>query len=142
MEELTTKQKGAIAEVAIARDLLQRGYTVATPFGDYGDWDLLVERKIDSQKEVFQRVQVKYATMKNGCIPVRNRCHSVNAGRVRRSHLYNDRVEWVAVYEPSNCQCYYIPSEELRGEAMSLRVDQPKIQKLETIRWAKDYQSI
>ena len=134
---LTTKHKGAIAELAVAHDLMQRGYIVALPFGDYGDWDLLVQRK-----KKFEKVQVKYAAITDGWIPVRNRCHSVLAGRVTDTYQYNDRVDWLAVYEPGSRQCYYVASDELRGGQMVLRIDPPKNGQKDGIRWAKDYQSI
>jgi PD-(D/E)XK endonuclease len=137
MDTFTTKHKGAIAELAIAHDLAQRGYIVALPFGDYSDWDLLVQRD-----QGFEKVQVKYAEITNGYVPVRNRCHSVLAGRVTNTYLYNDRVDWLAVYEPASRQCYYVAHDELRGEVMALRIDPPKNGQKDGIRWAKDYQSI
>jgi len=139
--KLTTKQKGNIAELAIAADLAKRGFTVALPYGEYGDWDLLVDRhwaQWTGMHGKFERVQVKYAALVNGCVPVRNRCHSVTAGRVRSTYSYNDRVDWVAVYEPTTDQCYYIHNSALTGELLTLRVN-PTLKKHSGIRWAKDY---
>lgn len=143
---MTTKQKGSVAELAVAADLTKRGFTVAVPFGDYGDWDLLVDRHWAAWTGMqgrFERVQVKYATKKNGALPVRNRCHSVTAGRVSKTYTYNDRVDWIAVYEATTDCCYYMPTAWLpqsrAGTEVSLRVDPPKNGQYEGVKWAKDY---
>jgi Holliday junction resolvase-like predicted endonuclease len=54
------KQKGDLAEMLVAADLVRRGYKVALPFGEDWDYDLIVDR--DGRLE---RVQVKY-TESNG----------------------------------------------------------------------------
>lgn len=131
---LTTKQKGNIAQLAVAADLAHRGYTVAQPFGDHGDWDLLIERN-----NGFERIQVKYASTKEGYIPVRNRCHSVVAGRVQRTHSYNNSVEWIAVYAADHNFVCYVSATELGKEEMRLRVTKPKNNQVAGIRWANDY---
>jgi hypothetical protein len=38
------KQKGDLAEMLVAADLVRRGYKVALPFGEDWDSDLIVER--------------------------------------------------------------------------------------------------
>lgn len=140
--KLTSKQKGSIAELAVAADLVKRGFTVAVPFGEYGNWDLLVDRHWahwTGSFGRFERIQVKYATKVHGCIPVRNRCHSVTAGRVIKTVKYNDTVDWLAVYEPTTDACYYIPSSWLSSELVSLRLDAPKNNQTTGIKWARDY---
>ncbi len=53
------KQKGDLAEMLVAADLVRRGYKVALPFGEDWDYDLIVER--DGRLE---RVQVKYIDLR------------------------------------------------------------------------------
>jgi hypothetical protein len=135
---MTTKQKGSVAELAIAADLMKKGYVVARPMGDFGDWDLVLER--DGS---FERIQVKYTTSKDGeYILVRNRCHSVTAGKVQHTRKYNDSVEWIAVYAGDLNICYYVPSSILKGEELRLRLLAPKNGQTEGIRWAGDYREI
>lgn len=139
--DLTTKQKSNIGELKVAADLADRGFTVAIPFGEYGDWDLLVDRhwaQWTGRQGDFEKIQVKYANIVKGCIPVRNRCHSVTAGRVQKTIKYNDTVDWIAVYEPTTDACYYLHSSWLSGEVLSLRVDPPK-NNYKLVKWAKDY---
>lgn len=133
--ELSTKQKGAIAEMAVAQDLLERGLQVYKPLGEFGDADLLLERA----DGLIERVQVKYAAIKDECIPVRNRCHSVLAGRVQGTRMYNQSVDWIAVFEPSKRSCYYIPAAMLKSELLSLRVE-GKGNK--NTHWAYEFKSI
>jgi hypothetical protein len=139
---MNTKQKGNIAELAVAADLVKRGFVVALPFGEYGDWDLLIDRhwaQWTGSAGRFERVQVKYAMKVNGYIPVRNRCHSVTAGRVTKTVRYNSTVEWLAVYEPTTDACYYVPNVWLAKEEMRLRLDTLKNGHVNGIKWAKDY---
>jgi hypothetical protein len=65
------KQKGDLAEMLVAADLVRRGYKVALPFGEDWDSDLIGER--DGRLE---RVQVKYATSDGKVVAVR--CYSVS----------------------------------------------------------------
>jgi hypothetical protein len=59
----TRKQKGDLAELKIACDLVERGHKVAVPYGEDWDFDLIVCR--DGRLE---RVQVKHATSVDGVI--------------------------------------------------------------------------
>lgn len=137
--KLTTKQKGSIGELAIASDLAKRGYQVMFPFGEYGDWDLLIMRT-----GTFERVQVKYSTSDGQILKVRARCHSVHAGSVTKTVMYSQAtIDWLGVYDATTDICYYIPASQLTGSSgeMYLRLAEPK-NKVPSIRWAKDYRQI
>src|SRR2546423_4396650 len=71
------KQKGDLAEMLVAADLVRRGYKVALPFGEDWDYDLIVERG-----DRLERVQVKYTESNGAVICVRARTHSLTNGRV------------------------------------------------------------
>jgi hypothetical protein len=48
------KMLGDLAEMAVATDLLRRGYKVAFPYGEDWDYDLILCRE-----QALERVQVK-----------------------------------------------------------------------------------
>jgi hypothetical protein len=141
---MNTKHKGSVAEQRIAADLLGRGYQVAKPLADTGDWDLLVERPMGPTAELkIQRIQVKYSKSDGNIIKVRARCHSVMAGKVAKTVVYRpDSFEWIAIYDPTSDGCYYLPSSLLTGAGeLYLRLTKP-LKSSPNIRWAKDFQQI
>jgi hypothetical protein len=85
-----TKQKGDAAELAIAADLVSRGYRVAFPFGEDWDYDLILIRS-----PRFERVQVKYSRSDGRVLEVRCRSMSLTNGKVRRvKHYGPHNVDW------------------------------------------------
>jgi hypothetical protein len=133
----STKTKGDLAELAVARDLLGKGYKVAFPYGEDWDFDLILYR--DGRLE---RVQVKYSESKGEVLTVRCRSHSLTNGKIRRTKRYTaEIVDWIAVYDGSTDRCYYIPASELaQGRAMlHLRLSPPKNGQRAGIRFAEDY---
>lgn len=59
---LNRREKGDLAEMKVACDLLARGYKIAFPYGEDWDYDLILCRGT-----ALERVQVKY-TRSNGAI--------------------------------------------------------------------------
>lgn len=135
---MNTVRKGDIAELAIATDLVKRGYQVAIPFSSSSDWDLLLIRQTS-----FERIQVKYAEMmKNGTIPVRTRTHS-NTSNQRTTRVYTStEIDWLAVYCPDTDKCYYLPVDDLGCNELRLRVEPSRNNQSQNVRWASDYESL
>jgi hypothetical protein len=101
--------RGDRAELAVAADLVRRGHTVAFPFGEDSDYDLIVDRG-----GLLERVQVKYAESDGSRLEVRCRSHSLTNGKVRRTKHYTaETIDWLAVYDSSTARCFYIPAVEL-----------------------------
>lgn len=136
----TLKQKGDLAELMVAADLRRRGYTVAIPFGEDSDYDLVVDRRGN-----LERVQVKYSTSDGEVITVRCRSHSLTNGRVRSTKRYTTAtIDWLAIYDPVSNRIFYVPAAELGdGKAMlHLRLTSPRNGQRSGIRWCEDYESI
>jgi hypothetical protein len=62
---MNSSQKGSIAELAVASDIAQRGFTVLLPIGVTPYWDLVFTRDYGSS---FERVQVKSAMLTKGVL--------------------------------------------------------------------------
>jgi hypothetical protein len=55
----TRKEKGDLAELKVACDLIERGYQIALPYGEDWDFDLILLRD-----GLLKRVQIKYSASK------------------------------------------------------------------------------
>src|SRR3712207_1370711 len=100
------KQKGDLAELAVAFDLRRRGHPVAFPYGEDCDYDLIVDRE-----GRLERVQVKYARSNGRVLEIRCRSHSLTNGKVRQTKRYTaGTIEWLAAYDAQTGLCYYVPA--------------------------------
>ena len=106
---LNLKAKGDLAELMVAVDLLRRGHKIATPYGEDGDFDLVLIRG-----NQLERVQVKHANSDGAVINVRCRSHSLTNGKIRRTKHYTaETIDLLAVYDATSDQCYYVAAKEL-----------------------------
>lgn len=108
----TLKQKGDLAELKVAADLIDRGCRISIPFGEDSDYDLIAD-----YEGRLHRVQVKYTRSDGQVVVIRCRSHSLTKGRVRATKLYTlAMIDWIAAYDSTTERCYYCPSWEL-GQA-------------------------
>lgn len=132
------KQKGDLAELKVATDLIDRGCRISIPFGEDCDYDLIAD-----YEGRLHRVQVKYTRSDGRIILIRCRSHSLTNGRVRVTKLYtSSMIDWIAVYDRTSERCYYCPSRELgsNGHAtLTLRLQPAANNQRLRIRQAADY---
>jgi hypothetical protein len=131
------KQKGDLAELAVAHDLVRRGFRVAFPYGEDCNYDLIVDRG-----DRLDRVQVKHTRSNGEVVIVRCRSHSLTNGKVRVvKHYTAEIIEWIAVYDVTTDRCYYIPASELGTgrSVLHLRVTPARSGRRQGIRAACDY---
>lgn len=87
---MTSKCKGNIGEMAVAKDLMQQGYSVFTELGDSCRTDLIA---IVDNKPI--KIQVKAGIEKGGCIGI----STFKAGKAGYSYTYtSDDCDVFAVY--------------------------------------------
>jgi hypothetical protein len=111
----TLKQKGDLAELKVAADLLARGCSISIPFGEDSDYDLIADFA-----GVLHRVQVKSTVSDGEVVLVRCSSHSLTNGKVRQVKRYTAAmIDWIAVYDRTTDRCYYCPASEL-GVGMRL----------------------
>jgi len=131
------KQKGDLAELAVALDLRRRGYRLAFPYGEDCDYDLIVDRG-----GKLERVQVKHVHSDGNVLEIRCGSHSLTNGRVRATKRYTaDMIDWLAAYDASSERCYYVPASLLgNGRSLiSLRLTPARNNQLARIRMAEDF---
>ncbi|MGD2060036.1 MAG: group I intron-associated PD-(D/E)XK endonuclease [Acidimicrobiia bacterium] len=98
----TTTEKGEIGEAMVIADLMRQGHDIAIPFGHNQPYDLIVIRKEDGRLE---KVQVKYTTSDGRVVIVR-----VESSSAWVRHRYTpEEIDWVAAFESTTGQCFYLP---------------------------------
>ncbi len=109
---LSTNQKGAIAEAAIAFEAMKLGINVLRPLSEALRYDLV----LDLGGELL-RVQCKWARRREDVIEVQvGGCyHSPGRGYVRSTYASHE-VDAVAAYCQELDQCFLIPISRLHGQ--------------------------
>lgn len=132
------KQKGDLAELKVAADLLRRGCRLSIPFGEDSDYDLIADFE-----GRLHRVQAKFTESDGSIVSVCCRSHSLTKGKVRQTKHYTAlMIDWIAVYDQTSDRCYYCPSSELGAAGRSelrLRLTPARNGQLQGIRNAADY---
>ncbi len=132
---LTTDQKGAFAELAIAKAAFAEGIGVWHPFGDER-CDFIFDLRPE-----LMRVQCKWAVLHRDVVIARcYRARRNSAGCVRRLYT-RDEVDAFALYCHDNDTCYLLPFEEVTpcGQA-HLRIGAARNNQRVGVRWAKDFE--
>jgi hypothetical protein len=101
---MTTDQKGAIAELAIALAAVRLGVDVYRPVAEGGRYDLIFEIE-----DRLWRVQCKWAPRHGDVVIVR--CYSTRRGPdglLKRIYVPGE-IDAFAAYCPALDQCYFLP---------------------------------
>ncbi|MBA3434233.1 MAG: hypothetical protein H0U08_09090 [Actinobacteria bacterium] len=132
---LTTNQKGAVAELAIAHAAATLGIGVFRPLTDGERYDLIFD-----VRPRLVRVQCKTAVLKGSVLLVpfysARRCRD---GFVKK--FYSDsEIDAVAAYNVDVDRCFFIPAGEMRRRAyLQLRLDPCRNNQRIGINWAEDF---
>jgi PD-(D/E)XK endonuclease len=134
---LTSNQKGATAETAIAHEAIKLGIEVYRPVAEGGRFDLIFAFEDAS----LARVQCKWAPIYRGTIDVRAySCRRAPEG-FRRTAYTTDEIDAIAAYCPDNQRCYYLPASMVVGHlAVQLRLTPTRNNQADGVNWAVDYE--
>ena len=102
---LSTDQKGAIAELAIANAAIARRIGVYRPVGEGGRYDLIFDFG-----DRLDRVQCKWAPLERDVITVRVYSNRRTADGSRRRRYAIGEIDAVAAYCPELDRCFYLPA--------------------------------
>lgn len=133
---LSSNQKGAIAEMAIALEASRRGITVMRPMTEGTRYDLVFD--VGSR---LLRVQCKWARCKDGVIGVQiaGSYHSPVRGYVRSSYAPHE-VDAIAVYCPELDACYLVPIDRVAAKnTIFLRVRPTRNNQRGAVNMAQDF---
>ena len=125
LPELTTNQKGAIAETAVVYEATKLRIEVYRPVSEGGRFDLIVDLG-----ERLVRVQ---------CV----RYYSARRTRdgVRKRHYTADEIDAFAAYCPELDRCYFLPVERFPDyRAIQLRLSPPRNSQRIGVNWASEFE--
>jgi hypothetical protein len=132
---LTTDQKGAAAELAIAHKAADLGVGVLKPLTGGERYDLIFETG-----SRLYRVQCKYARLHGDTVVVR--CYSTRRARegLRKRTYHADEVDLIAAYCPELDRCFVACVDQFDGRTqLDLRVRPSRNNQQRGINWADDF---
>jgi hypothetical protein len=138
--DVAPKKVGDKAFMQFIAKCVMRDWVVLTPVGDCDRFDCVIDRG-----NGFEKVQVKAARMRNGCVHFAT-CSShyhTKQGQVTGNYKksYKGEVDLFGIYCFDTNKCYIIKVDDVGNVEANLRVDLPKKGKDNaSIKWAKDYE--
>jgi PD-(D/E)XK nuclease superfamily protein len=136
LRELTTNQKGAIAEAAITKAAVELGVEVYRPVVEGGRYDLIFV----TASELI-RVQCKWASLCNDVLQIR--CYSCRRARegMRMRTYTSEEVDAFAAYSSHTGRCYFLPPSLWSARrGVYLRLVPTRNNQSRCINWARDYE--
>ena len=135
MLQLSTDQKGAVAESAIIHAAVKLRIGVLKPLTDGHRYDLVFD--LDP---TLVRVQCKWATLHADVVSIRcYSCRRTRTGQLKRGYL-PDEVDAIAAYCADVDRCFYIPIERLGSRTtIQLRLGTTLNNQRKGINWAEDF---
>lgn len=133
---MSTDQKGAIAETAIAAHATRMGIEVYRPLAEGGRFDLIF-----AVRSQLLRIQAKWAPRVGDVIQVRaySARRTLN-GMVNRRYTA-DEVDAIVAYCPDLDRCYFLPVAMIEHHrVLHLRVGAPRNGQQARINWATDFE--
>ena len=133
--ELSSNQKGAIAEAAITYHAAELGIMVLKPLIDGCRYDLV----LDTGSQLL-RTQCKWAVRVRDVVLIRGRtCRHTPRGYVRTFYSRAE-VDGIAAWCPDTREAYFVPIAEIAGHAaFSLRLRPARNNQEQLVHWAADY---
>jgi hypothetical protein len=132
---LTTDQRGAIAESAVAHAAIKLGIGVYTPLTEGGRYDLILE-----VGPRLCRVQCKLARPRVNVVVVQ--CYSTRRAKegLRKRVYRADEIDLIAAYCAELDRCYLLLADDFDGRTqVDLRVDACRNNQRKGVNWAEDY---
>ncbi len=135
LSELTTNQKGAIAETAVVHAAIKLGIDVYRPVAEGGRYEMIFEKD-----GAVLRVQCKWAGRYGDVVFVR--CYSARRAPegFRKRCCSATEVDAIAAYAPSVDRCFLIPPPLFEAKThVQLRLAPARNNQRLLDHWADDY---
>jgi hypothetical protein len=132
---LTTDQKGAVAELAIARAAAELG------IGVWGSYTVERYDLVFDLRPRLVRVQCKWATRRGDIISVPCYANRRNRDGLLRTFYTPEEIDAFAGYCADLDRCYFLPLERfVNRSAIQLRLAPTKNNQRAGVNWAKDFE--
>ena len=134
MSDVTTDQKGAIAEQAIALAALRLGVEVYRPVAEGGRFDMILVT------DQLLRVQCKWACRRGAVVTISCQSARRTANGFSRRPYTSDEVDAIAAYCLELDRCFLIPIVRVEHRpAIVLRLEPCLNHQRRRINWADDF---
>ncbi|HEY2072029.1 MAG TPA: group I intron-associated PD-(D/E)XK endonuclease [Gaiellaceae bacterium] len=134
---MTTNQKGAIAEAAIACEAIKLGIGVLKPIGD-----MRYDFVFDTGDRLI-RVQRKWGRRLGDVIIGAFYANRRAREGLRRSYYDAKEVDAFAIYCADLDRCFFVPISDLDGcKQVQLRLEPTRNNQASGIRWAREYEFV
>jgi PD-(D/E)XK endonuclease len=135
LSNVTTDQKGAIAEAAIILEAAKLGIGVLKPVTEGLRYDLIFDLP-----RGLRRVQCKWAVLRDGVVVVPlQSCRRSRDGYRRRPYTAEE-TDVVAAHCAALGRCFWLPIDEVGARpALSLRIAPARNNQRLKINWAADF---
>jgi hypothetical protein len=132
---LTSDQKGAVAETAIAHLALKLGVSVFAPVAEGERYDFIFVRG-----PAFARVQCKWAVRRGDVVIVTCMSSRRTSDGFRRTTYSASEIDLIAAYSADVERCFLLPPSVFDGHpAVSLRMERTRNNQRVGVRWANDF---
>jgi hypothetical protein len=133
VHNLHNKTKGALGEIAVAKDLLAKGYQVFAELGDNSRVDLIAMGK--NYHPI--KIQVKGLHSKHGSVII----HVTKSGPNYRFRYADYHVDVFAIYVLDRDAIPYISARTLLAQhkSLTLRIDAPHNNQTEGVHWFVEF---
>lgn len=105
-----TKDKGDVAVGQVIADLLREGVQVCLPISEHLPFDMIA---ISPSLKDLRRVQVEYATAKQGAVRLRLRRTHADRHGVHSKRVRLEEIEVFAIFCPDTTKVYYVLRDEI-----------------------------
>ena len=137
MVELTTNQKGMVAETAIIHEAVKLGIIVSRPIDD-ARYDLILDLPTG-----LMRVQCEWTPRIADVVVVRSYSNRRAREGLRRRVYTREEVDAIAAYCPDNGCSYLLPAALFCGRTqIYLRLEPSRNNQSVGIHWASDYEFV
>ena len=131
-----TKTKGDLGVLKVMTDLCSKGYLVLVPMTEHASFDLVAYRG-----NIFQRIQVKYRSLRNGKLEVSSRTSWADKHGTHINQYTADAFDIFALYCPNTDKCYYVKWDGI-FDHLYLRIMPSKNNQIKGIHLATDYEEV
>lgn len=131
-----TKDKGDIGALKIQADLAEKGYKILIPLSEHLPFDFVIWKN-----GTFKTIQAKYRKVNSrGQLEVKFSTVWADKNGCHTNPMDKTLVDIVAIYCPSQDECYYVCPEDFK-KGISLRVKEP-LKYQPSICFASDYTAL
>ena len=132
-----TKNKGDLGVLKAKLDLYEQGFLILNPETEHAPFDLVIYKD-----GIYRSVQVKYRSLnKRGTLEVAFRSSYCDTNGVVTKAVDKQQIDIYAVYCPETDKCYYFDPRKF-NKSIALRVDTPRNQQRNGIRFAENFRKV